>query len=303
MPIDFQQIEQLTQLEFYTKQVVEGFISGLHRSPFHGFSAEFAEHRLYNTGESIKNIDWKLFARTEKLFIKRFEEETNLRCQILLDFSGSMHFPKDAEKNKFQYAVYAAAVIMNILKKQRDASGLTIFSEDIDTYLPSKLNEAHLKNCFLTLENYLDKTYTPQKTNVADNLHLIAEMIPRRSIVIIFSDMLDNLHNEDDVFSALQHLRFKNHEVIVFHTLDKSKEIDFDFSNRPYEFIDMETQEKIKVNTSEIAAIYKKQSIERVKKLKLKCGQYGIDYVECDIQKPLNQIIMPYLSFRKKLKI
>jgi uncharacterized protein (DUF58 family) len=192
---------------------------------------------------------------------------------------------------------------MNILKKQRDASGLTIFSEDIDTYLPSKLNEAHLKNCFLTLENYLDKTYTPQKTNVADNLHLIAEMIPRRSIVIIFSDMLDNLHNEDDVFSALQHLRFKNHEVIVFHTLDKSKEIDFDFSNRPYEFIDMETQEKIKVNTSEIAAIYKKQSIERVKKLKLKCGQYGIDYVECDIQKPLNQIIMPYLSFRKKQKI
>ncbi|HCQ30291.1 MAG TPA: DUF58 domain-containing protein [Flavobacteriales bacterium] len=303
MPIDFQQIEQLTQLEFYTKQVVEGFISGLHRSPFHGFSAEFAEHRLYNTGESIKNIDWKLYARTEKLFIKRFEEETNLRCQILLDFSGSMHFPKGEQQNKFHYSVYAAAVIMNILKKQRDASGLTVFSEDIDTYLPSKLNDAHIKNCFLTLEGYLEKEYTPKKSNVSETLHLIAEMIPKRSLVVIFSDMFDNLHREDDVFSALQHLRFKNHEVIVFHTLDIKKELEFEFSSRPYEFVDMETQEKIKVNTAEIASVYKQKSAERQKKLKLKCGQYGIDYVQCDIQKPLSQIIMTYLAFRKKNKV
>ncbi len=303
MPIDFQQIEQLTTLELYAKQVVEGFITGLHRSPFHGFSAEFAEHRLYNTGESIKNIDWKLYARTEKLFIKRFEEETNLRCQLLLDFSGSMHFPKGEKNTKFRYAVHAAAVIMNILKKQRDASGITVFAEDIETYLPAKLNTAHIKNCFLTLEKYLDTTYTPHKTNVADTIHLIAEMIPKRSLVVIFSDMLDNTHREDDVFSALQHLRFKHHEVIVFHVIDKSKELDFDFSNRPYEFIDMETGEKVKVNTAEVAAIYRKKSIERQKQLKLKCGQYGIDYIQTDIQQPLHQIIMPYLAFRKKHKL
>ncbi len=303
MPIDFQQIEQLTTLELYAKQVVEGFITGLHRSPFHGFSAEFAEHRLYNTGESIKNIDWKLYARTEKLFIKRFEEETNLRCQLLLDFSGSMHFPKGEKNTKFRYAAHAAAVIMNILKKQRDASGITVFAEDIETYLPAKLNTAHIKNCFLTLEKYLDTAYTPHKTNVADTIHLIAEMIPKRSLVVIFSDMLDNTHREDDVFSALQHLRFKHHEVIVFHVIDKSKELDFDFSNRPYEFIDMETGEKVKVNTAEVAAIYRKKSIERQKQLKLKCGQYGIDYIQTDIQQPLHQIIMHYLAFRKKHKL
>lgn len=180
--IDIKQLESLASLELIAKQVVEGFITGLHKSPFHGFSVEFAEHRLYNNGESTKNIDWKLYARTDKLFVKRFEEETNLRCHILLDTSSSMYYPLKEKAafpdlNKISFSVYAAAALMHLLTKQRDAVAFAAFSDKIECNTPVKSSPSHLKYLFGLLENYLDleKGKEKKNTNIAETLHLLAE--------------------------------------------------------------------------------------------------------------------------------
>src|SRR5688572_1586058 len=165
MPINQQEVQQISHLELIARQVVEGFITGLHKSPFHGFSVEFAEHRLYNTGESTRHIDWKLFARTEKLFVKRYEEETNLRCQLVIDTSSSMLFPKDKENNKLRFSVYAAAALCELLKQQRDAFGLTLFEENISKHLPPKGSPLHQKIVLNTLAEVLDGNYDNKNTS------------------------------------------------------------------------------------------------------------------------------------------
>jgi uncharacterized protein (DUF58 family) len=310
MPINIDQnrIQPLTRLEFFARQVVEGFITGLHKSPYHGFSVEFAEHRLYNPGESTRNIDWKLFGRTDKLFVKRYEEETNLRCQLVIDNSASMHFPKRNKlsidsPDKMLFSVYAAAVLTYLFKKQRDAVGLTVFSDKTDVSTPARSNAVHLQHLFSQLQNLADNQLPKenQTTSAAESIHYIAETIHKRSLVIIFSDMFDTSANADDLFNALQHLRHNKHEVILFHTIDKSLELDFGFENRPYRFIDVETGEEIKVNAAEIREHYLKGMHEFVAELKLKCGQYHIDFVEADINGGFEQILLPYLVKRGKL--
>jgi uncharacterized protein (DUF58 family) len=237
---------QTGNLEFLAKQVVEGFITGLHKSPFHGFSVEFAEHRLYNSGEATKHIDWKLFARTDKLFVKRFEEETNLRCQLIIDCSSSMFYPAEG-LNKIKFSLYAAASLMYMLKKQRDASGLSVIDETVNFHSQCKSSSTHQKLLFNKLDEILKSVPTDRKSNIAAGLHQIAEMIHKRSLVIIFSDMLQNMGNDSELFAALQHLKYNKHEVILFHVEDKKTEIDFDFKNRPYLFVDSETNERFKV--------------------------------------------------------
>jgi uncharacterized protein (DUF58 family) len=300
---------QFSQIEFIARQVVEGFITGLHKSPFHGFSVEFAEHRLYNKGESTKHIDWKLYGRSDKLFVKRYEEETNLRCQIMIDNSSSMYFPFDGKKkgmqsNKISFSACCGAALTELLKRQRDAIGLSIFAEKLELHTVAKSSPVHLKMIFHELDSLIQ--YRPsgenKKTFAVEALHQIAEAIHKRSLVILFSDMMDVRNQSDDLFSALQHLRHNKHEVILFHVVDKSKEIDFNFENRPYRFIDMETGEALKVNPAEIKENYLKAMRKFEYDLKLHCSQYRIDFIEADINRGFEQVLMPYLLKRTRMQ-
>lgn len=300
-----QTIEMVSKLEFNARQVVEGFITGLHKSPFHGFSVEFAEHRLYNTGESTRHIDWKLYARTEKLFVKRYEEETNLRCQLVIDQSSSMNYPEYSLENplsKLGFAVNASAVLAELFKKQRDAVGISFFDEKMQ-HLPSKGSAAHFRLLYHQLakiitENNIEKKL---KTSLAKALHEVADIMHRRSLVIIFSDMLDSVGEEQEVLNALQHLRYNKHEVILFYVVDKNTELDFNFDNRPYRFIDSETGEEIKVNPVQIKEAYHKAVNNFKKDLELKCAQYKIDFVEADIKQGYETILLTYLHKRNKM--
>ena len=306
MPINInrEKYQNLTHFELLAHQVVEGFITGMHKSPFHGFSVEFAEHRLYNSGESTRHIDWKLYARTDKLFVKRYEEETNLRCRILVDTSASMHYPEvkgDDAHNKLTFSVYAAAAIIELMRRQRDAVGLSAFSDKVDLHTPARSNMAHHKYLFSKLESYLNAEPKEGTTSAVSALHEIAERSHRRSLIIIFSDMFDNSERQDEMFSALQHLKFNKHEVVLFHVTDKKTELDFDFENRPYTFIDSESGEQVKVQPSQIKETYLSQMSEFINEITLKCGQYGIEFVPADIGEGFNEVLSKYLMKRKKL--
>jgi uncharacterized protein (DUF58 family) len=295
-------VRQFGKLEFLARQVVEGFITGLHHSPYHGFSVEFAEHRAYNNGESTRHIDWKLFGKTEKLYTKRYEEETNLRCHILIDQSSSMYFPKDGEETKFSFSVKAAAALIHLLRTQRDAVGLGLFDEEVREITPAKLSQRHFNYLYYLLEEKLDYDGQSRSTAAASALHELAERINKRSVVVIFSDMFESSEaGLDKLFSALQHLRFNKHEVILFHTVDQSHEIDFEYDNRPYKFVDMESGEVVKLNPSEIKDEYRKQLKSYKEELKLRCHQNKVDFVEADINQGFSKILMAYLARRKKM--
>ena len=306
MPIQQEQIQALSALEFKARQVVEGFLAGLHKSPFHGFSVEFAEHRAYNSGESTRHIDWKLYARTDKLFVKRYEEETTLRCELVLDASSSMYFPEKGEANEFnkiEFAVHAAAAFIQLLRKQRDAAGLTIFSEQVRFAERARSNAAHLRYLSTQLEGLL-AAGAPQRgerTGLVEALHEIARRAHRRSLVVILSDMLDDQNREAEVFDALQHLRFNKHDIILFHVTDRKRELELDLPDRPYTFVDVETGEQVKAHPAEIRVGYRAAVAERWRQLKLKCGQYRIDLVEADINAGFQPLLLEFLTKRAKL--
>jgi len=300
---DDQHIRQLANLELLARQVVEGFITGLHQSPFHGFSSEFTEHRLYNNGESIKNIDWKLLARTEKLFVKQFEEETNLRCQLVLDTSSSMNFPNKGI-NKLQYSIYAIASLMYLFKKQRDAFGLTIFSDKIDWISGVKSTTSHLFHLYAELEKVYQNPKENTVTNITEVLHHVAQEVHQRSMIIIFSDMLENNMNPEKLtalFAAIQHLKYNKHEVIIFNVNDKHKEFDLGFDNRPHHFIDMESGDEVKVHPGKIRESYRTSLAQYRHELELKCAQYRIDIIDAPIQEGYNNLLKSYLIKRNKM--
>lgn len=307
-PIDQPRLEQFSTLELLARQVVEGFITGLHKSPFHGFSVEFAEHRQYNTGESVKNIDWKLYGRTDRLYSKRYEEETNLRCQIFIDNSSSMYYPvlerpSIDKPNKITFSIYVAAAIIYLLKKQRDAAGISIFSDTIELHTQSKSSSVHQKFLYSELEKMLQPLPpgSLKKTAAADAIHELAERIHKRSMVIILSDMFDNYAGSDELFSSLQHLRHNKHEVVLFHVVDKKRELDFEFENRPFRFIDLESGQDMKVFPAKVKEQYT-SIIQKFKNdLMLRCGQYHIDFVEADINRGFEQVLLPYLVKREKM--
>lgn len=307
MPINRQELQQFGHLEMMARQVVEGFITGLHRSPFHGFSVEFAEYRQYNQGESTRYIDWRLYGKTDKLFVKRFEEETNLRCQVVIDHSASMYFPLDAAKkgldNKLQFSVKAAAALIYMLNKQRDATGISVFSEDLELHTPARSAGVHMAMVYAELEKLLDTPWDqkPRKTRAAEVLHTIAEAVHKRSLVVIFSDMFEDSVETDALFAALQHLKHAKHEVLLFHVTDKEKELDFDFENRPYKFVDMESGEEIRLQPGDLRDEYLRQVNAFTQELKLRCAQYHIDFVEADINQGYAQVLLPYLVKRSRM--
>ncbi len=298
---DDKDVRRIDNLDLLATQVVEGFIIGLHKSPFHGFSVEFAEHRIYNEGESTKNIDWKVYARTDKMFVKRYEEETNLRCQIVIDTSSSMYFPKDEQRfNKLEFSALAGASLMNLLKRQRDAFGLTLFDDKLIEHTRAKSSTTHYRLLLTFLERLINDKTPNKKTSTADALHQIADSIHRRSLVVIFSDMIGDPERSDELFSALQHLRYAKHEVILFNVLDKKYEEDFEFENKPYLFIDLETGEEVRLQTHLLRAQYSKKMKQRKEELRMKCLQYNIDFVDVDIQNGYNDVLQAYLVRRNK---
>lgn len=302
---EINEIEGFKNLELLASQVVEGFISGLHKSPFHGFSAEFAEHKIYNNGESTKHIDWKLFAKTDKLYTKRYEEETNLRCHLIIDNSASMHYPKLSELhinslNKIGFATLGAAAIMNLMKRQRDAVGLSIYSNTYDYYASEKGSERHHQMLLSYLNNAILHYHKDKATKTYHHLHLIAEKLKRRSLVFLFSDMFQTEVEQEQLFEALQHLKYNKHEVVLFHTYDKSKEVSFDFNNRPKRFVDVETGEYVNLYADTIRDSYEAAVASYFDELKLKCGQYRIHYVNADINEGFNKILTTFLLEKQK---
>ena len=294
-------------LELLAKQVVEGFIAGMHKSPFHGFSAEFAEHKIYNQGESTKHIDWKLYAKTDKLFTKRYDEETNLRCHLIIDNSSSMHYPEMTEfsinnLNKIAFSALASASLMHILKKQRDAVGMSIYSDAYDYYAPEKGSERHHQMLLSELSKTVVSKPVNKQTETYTYLHQIAEKIHRRSLIFFFTDMFQTTTDQEKLFEALRHLKHKKHEVVLFHVFDREKELTFDFENTPKRFIDVETGEHINLYPETIKEAYEQAVSSYFDELRLKCGQYQIKYVEADITKDFDKILTTYMVERGKFK-
>lgn len=292
-------------LELLAKQVVEGFIAGMHKSPFHGFSAEFAEHKIYNQGESTRHIDWKLYAKTDKLYTKRYDDETNLRCHLIIDNSSSMHYPSIKNfsidnLNKIGFSALAAASLMHILKKQRDAVGLSIYSDAYDYYAPEKGSERHHQMLLKQLGNMVISKQVNKQTETYTYLHQIAENIHRRSMIFFFTDMFQTSTDEVKLFEALRHLKYNKHEVVLFHVIDKEKELSFNFDNTPRRFIDVETNEYINLYPDTIKDGYEQAVEDYFKSIRLKCGQYKIKYVEADINKSFDKILTTYMVERQK---
>jgi uncharacterized protein (DUF58 family) len=293
---------RLENIQLLAKQAVEGFIIGLHKSPFHGFSVEFAEHRLYNRGDNLKHIDWKVYGRSDKLFIKKYEEETNLRCNIVLDISGSMQFPENpVHYTKLQFGAIAASAILQLLQQQQDAGAITTFDDNIVYKSNCKSSSVHFNNVNTELEKLLHYKSVQKSTNAAAVIHQVAENTHRRSLVILFTDMLDRVSETDDMIDALQHLRYNKHEVIVFHVQDAKHELEFEFENRPYEFEDLETGEKIKMTSTGVKKMYVQKMQAHKNTLQLKCTQLGIDLVYADINLDFKYILLPYFLKRNKM--
>lgn len=295
-----------TNLDLLARQVVEGYISGMHKSPFHGFSAEFAEHKIYNSGESTKHIDWKLFAKTDKLYTRRYEEETNLRCHFILDNSASMHYPKVRKQevnnlNKIGFSALAVASIMQILKRQRDAMGLSIYSEDFEFYAPERGSERHYFMLLNALEEILAKPTKSRKTDTYTFLHQIAEKLKRRSLVFLFTDMFQADAEETELFEALRHLKYNRHEVVLFHVMDEKRELSFDFDNIPKRFTDVETGAQIDLYSENIRENYREAVEKYISALKLECAKYKIKYVAADINENFEKILTTYMLERQNL--
>jgi uncharacterized protein (DUF58 family) len=297
-------ISRLGPIELKARQIVEGFIAGLHKSPFYGFSVEFAEHRSYNPGDEIRHIDWKVYAKSERYYVKQYEEETNLRCHLVLDTSTSMHFKHFSSYSKLNYATHFGAALLYLMHKQRDACGLITFDEKIGHFIPSKSSYAHLRHIYTQLDGVLKSEIGPRtnrKTASSELLHQIAERLHRRSLVIIITDLFENVAAHDALLSSLKHLRHKNHEVVLFHVLEKKSERDLDFPSDRYVFEDLETGSVIDLIPSQVREDYKAKISEYTDRFRRVCSETQIDYEEIDTASGFDNGLMAYLKKRKRL--
>lgn len=306
--LDLPEIRAFANLELLARQLVEGFITGLHQSPYHGFSVEFSEHRLYNAGESTRHLDWKVLARTDRLYVKRYEEETNLRCHILLDVSPSMYYPAapgPQQHGKLRFGVLAAAALATLLQRQRDAVGLVTFADQVELQTPVRATAQHRHTLLLQLQQLLDRPLsgpaTGRRTDVATVVHQLAQQIPKRSLVVIFSDMLSRTDDPEALFAALQHLRHQRHEVLLFHVLDSATEEEFSFAERPYVFVDAESGEEVRLQPNQVREQYRAAMGAFKQQLALRAGQYRIDFIPVDIREPFERVLYAWLVKRAKM--
>ena len=284
-------VARMSNMTLIAHSVVEGYISGLHKSPYHGFSVEFAEHRKYVPGDELRHLDWRALARTDKYFIKQFEEETNLRCHLLLDTSGSMAF-KSNGITKFEYGAYLAASLAYLMIRQQDSVGLVTFDVDIRHRILPHSTTVHLNHLLRTLES----VQPGGDTSISVVFHRLAETLKKRGLIIIISDLFDN---EIEVMRALRHFRHKKHEVIIFHILDKYEE-DFPYDRRS-NFVDLETGERLQVDPRYVREEYLKQMKAFVDAYKRDCSESFIEYVATNTTIPFDFMLTNYLSKRKRV--
>ncbi|WP_020404193.1 DUF58 domain-containing protein [Gracilimonas tropica] len=298
-------LSKLSSLELRAKKIVEGFISGLHKSPFHGFSVEFAEHRPYNPGDDFKHIDWKVYAKKERFYVKQYEEETNLRAYVMLDTSSSMLFKHFAEWSKLRYGIHFAASLMYMMHRQRDACGLIPFNSKIDSFIPAKSTYAHLRQIYTELERELNREESGdkerRKTASAEAIHEVAERLNHRSLVIIITDLFENAGEHDELISALKHLRHRKHEVLLFNVLEKKSERDLDFADRRFVFEDMELGDEVEVLPAQVREDYRQKVEEYTKKFRMACSEFEIDFEQMDTQGAFDQSLLAYLTKRRRL--
>lgn len=302
MPEDFQDykrylqpevVSRLKTMELRARMVVEGFMAGMHKSPYHGFSVEFAEHRQYMPGDDIRNIDWKVYGKSDRFFVKEFEEETNLKAYLLLDTSASMGYKSEKKYlPKLEYCSYLASAFTFLMLKQRDAVGLVGFDEKIHTYIPPKSSASHLH----IILKQLDKMRATKQTDIAETLHEMAERIKRRGLIVLMSDLLDE---PSRIMAGLKHFRHRNHEVIVLHTLDPA-ERNFSFPKEAI-FEDMETGEEIVTLPWQIRKHYQKAFNEVFDEFARECRMSNIDYHVIDTSQDYAFSLFAYLNKRSRL--
>jgi len=290
--LDPEIVSRLKGMEMRARMVVEGFIAGLHKSPYHGFSVEFAEHRQYMPGDNIRDIDWKVYAKSDRFYIKQYEEETNLKGYLLLDCSASMAYRSGDRITKLDYAGMLSGALSFMMLRQRDAVGLVTFDRKIRRYIPPRSKSGHLH---ILLSEIAAQTPSAT-TDISSTLHEMADRIKRRGLVIILSDLLDE---REEIISGLKHFRYNKHEVIVFHILDP-RERDFAFGREAI-FKDMETGEELTTLPFQIKKDYARQVQAFSDEIASACRQSNIDYYPIDTATPFDKALYAFLSKRERL--
>lgn len=296
-------VNRLAPLELKARHIVEGFISGLHKSPFHGYSVEFAEHRPYNAGDELRHIDWKVFAKTERFYVKQYEEETNLRCHVVLDVSSSMDFKYFGALSKREFAVYLASSFFYLMQKQRDASALHVFDETLVESHPCKATDSHLRLLYGRLQHFLQSggKGADRKTASARVLHELADKIQRRSLVIILSDLFENVDEQSDLLRAMKKLRHMNHEVILFHLVESRSERHFEIDHGRVQLRDLETDRRLEVIPEQVADDYRRKMRDMVDAFRAMCSEVNIDFEEVDTESSFDLALLSYMNKRRRV--
>ena len=301
----FHSDSNLSRFDLISKTIAEGYISGTHKSPFNGYSAEFREHKSYVNGDSVRHVDWKLYAKTNKLFTKCFEEETNVLCHIILDISSSMFYPEynlrpDLNFNKIQFSALASGVLLNILERQRDSTGLSLFSDKYNFYAPERGSKSHYQLLKNNLESLLEDKPTTSKTLIHEILHQIAVKFKRRTMIFLFTDLFQYNVQNKELFDALRHLKHNKHDLTLFHVYDKKTEYNLNFGKDPKRLVDVETKEFVDIFTKSYQFKYNKMINDYFNTFRLKCARYKINYVNVDIHQNFDNIMKTF--FEKRMK-
>lgn len=284
-----QALARVENLALVARGVVEGFISGLHSSPYKGFSVEFAEHREYTAGDDPRHLDYRMLGRTDRLYVKQYEEETNMRVQILLDCSGSMGYSHEGRLSKLEYGSYLTAVLAYLMTRQQDSVALTTFDTQIRLDMPARSSPRH----FNEMMHQLEAVRPGRRTDIAETLHRLANRFKRRCLIVLISDLYDE---PEEVIRALHHFRHRRHEVILFHVLDKA-EIEFPFRN-VIAFTDLETDQRIQVDPAYARDAYLEQIEAFIEDYRRACAEARIDYVITDTSVPYDFMLSRYLAKR-----
>jgi uncharacterized protein (DUF58 family) len=294
-------VSQLRNMELRARLIVEGFITGLHKSPYHGFSVEFAEHRPYNPGDELRHVDWKVYAKTDRHYVKQYEEETNLRHYVVLDTSLSMRYKGTGPVSKLEYGTYLASALHYLMVRQKDATGLIGFDQTIHTLRPPRSTQGYLRQLLATLDQFSRLEATDKRTSAASVLNEVAERISRRSLVVVITDLFENVSEHDDLMKALRHLRYRGHEVLVFHVLESDTERAFSFPDVPMQFRDMETGEELTLQPAQVKENYRAAVKAFSERFRNRCRERNIDFVELDTAEPYNKALLAYLNKRGRL--
>ena len=297
-PTDLARVESL---ELRARRVVEGFVTGLHKSPFHGFSVEFAQHRGYNPGDELRHVDWKVYARTERLVVKQYEEETNLRHYVVLDTSASMRYAGAGRVSKLHYAATLGGALHVLMARQRDATGLVTFDAGVRDLVPPRSTRGHVRTLLARLDAAAAAPPDGAETTAAAALHDVAERIPRRSLVCVVSDLFDTADDLAETARALQHLRHRGHEVLLFHVLDDATERRFELPDTPVRLRDLETGEERTLLPGQVRAGYRAAADAFAGALERRCRETGVDYVPLDTARPYDEALRAYLDKRRRL--